>query len=331
MWSILLSTKRAFLLLAPANILWGSTHVVAKAAMEHYDPWLVASIRMSLATLFLWLFQLRKGLKAVEATNVCWSDAGGMLALGMFGVALEMLLWHYGLHLSSSTSSSLLVVGEMLFTAFAATVLFRERLGWDRAAAALLAALGVVILVGGGGLLSSHGIGDLLILLSTFVEGLYTVLGARFARRYPAHVVLTWTNTGGMLIWLPMCLQRVSPEALQIESWEAVAGVLYLAVVSSGICYLIWFHVLGRIGANAGAPMLVLQPLTGVLLSVTLLGEPLWASRAIGGLVILAAMALNAFAIYESPSLPGPASADVPESSNAEIVPTRVSPGVAQV
>ena len=319
-----MSTLRAFLLLALVNVLWGSSHVVAKVALEHYDPWLVAALRMSMASVFLWLFQLRNGLSCVDVTGVPWSHVGGMLAIGMFGVTLEMLLWHYGLHLSSSTSSSLLVVGEVLFTAFAATVMFRERLGRARAAATLVGVLGVLILVGGGdmlhgpvpggtGILTTRAIGDILILLSTFVEGFYTVLGARLARRYPAHVVLTWTNTGGMLIWLLLLGMQPGGHGDPLgESWQAVGGVLYLAVMSSVICYLVWFHVLGRIGANAGAPMLMLQPLTGVLLSVTLLGEPLWVSRILGGLVILAALSLNAFATVKSPSIPGPASADVP-------------------
>jgi drug/metabolite transporter (DMT)-like permease len=308
-----LSRLRAFLLLALVNALWGSSHVVAKVALEHYDPWLLAALRMSVASVFLWLFQLRNGLSCVDATGVPRSHVGGMLAIGMFGVTLEMLLWHYGLHLSSSTNSSLLVVGEVLFTAFAATVMFRERLGRARTAAALVGVLGVLILVGGDDILTTRAIGDVLILLSTFVEGFYTVLGARLARRYPAHVVLTWTTTGGMLIWLLLCMQHAGHGALLVESWQTFGGVLYLAVVSSVICYVVWFHVLGRIGANAGAPMLVLQPLTGVLLSVTLLGEPLWVSRILGGLVILAALSLNAFATVKSPSIPGPASADVPD------------------
>src|SRR5262249_12439864 len=156
----------------------------------------------------------------------------------------------------------------------AATVFFRERLGRARAAAALAGVLGVLILVGGEAMLTTRAVGDILILLSTFVEGLYTVLGARLTRRYPAHVVLTWTSTGGMLTWRAVWPQPAGHGTLRAESWQAVGGMLYLAVVSSVICYVLWFHVLGRIGANAGAPMLVLQPVTGVLLSVVLLGEP---------------------------------------------------------
>lgn len=319
-----MSTRRAFLLLALVNVLWGLSHVVTKAALEHYDPWLVTALRVTGAAGLLWLFQLRNGSSLVQATGVPWSHAAGMLAIGMFGVTLEMLLWHYGLQLSSSTDSSLLVVGEVLFTAFAATVLFRERLGRARAAAALAGVLGVLILVGGGDLLNGHvpggegmpsvrSVGDVLVLLSTFVEGFYNVLGTRLTRRYPAHVVLTWTTTGAMVIWFVVWMHPVGHGILHVAPWHAVGGVLYLAVVSSVICYVLWFRVLGRIGANAGAPMLVLQPVTGVLLSVTLLGEPLGASRILGCLVILAALALNGYATVKSTTVPGPSGADVPD------------------
>src|SRR5262245_5185087 len=201
-----MSPLRAFLLLALINVIWGASPIVAKAALAHYDSWSLSALRMGVSAVVLWLFQLRHGPSRAEAARVPRAAVAGMLAIGMFGMGLELQLQYAGLQLTSPSKASLLVIGELLFTAVVATVIFRERLGRARAAAVFVGAVGVVILVGGGALhhgpdrggplLTRRMLGDLLLLLSTFVEAIYTVLGARLARRYPAHVVLTWTNTG---------------------------------------------------------------------------------------------------------------------------------------
>jgi drug/metabolite transporter (DMT)-like permease len=70
----------------------------------------------------------------------------------------------------------------------------------------------------------------------------------------------------------------------------AIVGVVYLAVVTSCICQLVWFYVLRYIGANTGAITLFVQPLVGSLLGLLVLREPVTVALIAGGALIFAAL-----------------------------------------
>ena len=57
--------------------------------------------------------------------------------------------------------------------------------------------------------------------------------------------------------------------------WFGWAALTYTAVVSLGICYLMWFAALRRLDASTAAIGTLLTPIVGVLASAIALGEPL--------------------------------------------------------
>jgi drug/metabolite transporter (DMT)-like permease len=70
--------------------------------------------------------------------------------------------------------------------------------------------------------------------------------------------------------------------------------VLYLALVTSVVCYLVWFSVLRRAGATLGAVSLLAQPVVGALLGILLLGDVLTSSTLLGGACVVACLVLAA-------------------------------------
>jgi drug/metabolite transporter (DMT)-like permease len=67
-------------------------------------------------------------------------------------------------------------------------------------------------------------------------------------------------------------------------------GVIYLAIVASVVCHLVWFHVVRVAGANLGAISLFVQPLVGSLLGLFVLHEPLTITLVAGAALIFAAL-----------------------------------------
>ncbi len=64
------------------------------------------------------------------------------------------------------------------------------------------------------------------------------------------------------------------PHLLEMH-WFGWAALTYTAVVSLGICYLMWFAALRRLDASTAAIGTLLTPIVGVLASAIALGEPL--------------------------------------------------------
>jgi drug/metabolite transporter (DMT)-like permease len=92
---------------------------------------------------------------------------------------------------------------------------------------------------------------------------------------------------GSCLVWLPVIGWYAVNGAITVPSPLAISGVLYLALVNSVACYLIWFGVLRFAGATLGALSLLAQPVVGALLGVAVLSDPVLPSTLIGGACVL--------------------------------------------
>jgi drug/metabolite transporter (DMT)-like permease len=306
------SRPPALALLLLANVLWGTSYVATKVALEEIPPPLLGALRFSLASAVLWpalLWTARRARREDGAAPLLPPAGVGMklALLGLLGISATALLGYWGIRLTTVTDAALMIVGEVIFTTLLAALIAREYIGRQRGVGILVGIAGVGILVAGGASEAGDGaglaraLGDALILAGLLLESLYTVLGAGLARAYRPLVVLTVAMTGSLAVWLPILAWHAASGQLTTLSPAALGGVLYLALVNSVGCYLIWFGVLRHAGATLGAISLLAQPLVGGLLGLAVLGDPFTPSLAVGGALILAALLLTA--------LPGKAAA----------------------
>jgi drug/metabolite transporter (DMT)-like permease len=281
-------------LLVLANGLWGSSYVVAKVALEEIPPPLLAALRFTLAAAVLWVILLTRGTSLKLPTP---RDAVKLLALGAVGVGANGLLGYWGVSLTTATDAALLIVGEVLFTTALAVLLSSERLGQIRAFGLLVGVAGVIVLILGGATAAptaaapARALGNVLILAGLAFESAFTVLGTRLTRRYDPLTVLTVSLSGSCVLWLPVIGLSLS-SGVRPPSTAASLGVLYLALVTSVGCYLVWFSVLRRAGAAFGALSLLAQPVVGALLGIVLLGDPLTGTTLLGGVCVTLCLVL---------------------------------------
>jgi len=295
--------KLAVSLLVGANIMWGSSYAVVKVALEELPPPLLGALRISLATLLIWLvlsWQARRSGAAGEAAGfekVKRRDAIKLAGLGFCGVALDYLLGYWGVSLTTATDASLMIIGEVIFTTLLAVWLLGDRLSLRKTLGIVTGIAGVVTLVFGniatGGPGASglgRAAGDLLILAGLFAATLYSVLGAGLARKYRPLTILAYAYAGSMILWAPLLIGYIAAGAFPAISATVIAGVIYLAVVTSLICHLVWFHVLRVTGANLGAISLFVQPLVGSLIGLLVLGDAFTPALALGAALIFTAL-----------------------------------------
>jgi len=75
---------------------------------------------------------------------------------------------------------------------------------------------------------------------------------------------------------------------------QALLGTLYLAVIITAIAYLVWNWALERVPAPRVAIFLTVQPITGALLGIVLLGDAFSAFTVLGGALIVLGLMLTA-------------------------------------
>lgn len=75
--------------------------------------------------------------------------------------------------------------------------------------------------------------------------------------------------------------------------WQGLATGSLLRALGTGVAYVLMFSVVQEAGAQTGSMITYLVPVFAVILGVAVLGEEIGWNEPVGGLVILAGVALS--------------------------------------
>jgi drug/metabolite transporter (DMT)-like permease len=276
-----------------AIIIWGVSFVATKSVLAELSPATLVFARAGLGSLLL------GGMLALRRQPLLppRDAVGPLVAMGFIGVVFHQLLQAYALKLTSAVSTGWLIGLTPVWSALLAAVLLRERFRLKKTLGLTLGFVGAVLVVTRGELNSSllsfpSTRGDLLVLASTLNWAVYSVMGHATIRRLGP----TRATAGGMLLAFLM----VSPLFVAGAGWSELArlspagwgAVLYLGVGASGLGYLFWYGALERVETTRVAALVYLEPLVTLAAAVVLLGEPVSAVTAAGGLTVLCGVVL---------------------------------------
>ena len=276
-----------------ACILWGSSHAVAKTALNEAPPFLLAALRLCIAAPILILIQVSTRRPAIHT-----QDRWPLVRLSMIGIVASFILAYTGIRLTLSSDSSLLIVGEVIFTAIFAYCLLRERITRNRLIGLLVGTAGVVILITGAAGQNTESapnrlLGNILVLGCLACESYYTVRGAAYLERNNSISMLAWVNTASLVVWIPVLAYYGYTGELAQLSASAWGASVYMAVVTSVVCYFLWFNGVRIVGATVAAVALLFQPVVGALVGIQVMGDPVTLTFIIGGILVVGALLIS--------------------------------------
>jgi drug/metabolite transporter (DMT)-like permease len=282
---------RADLALLGANLVYATSYVATRVTLDAVPPAALALVRCVIgAAVLLPLAAQRRGV----ATRVIGrADHARIAAMGVLGFGAAFALAHWGLVWSTAVNAAVLIIVEPLAIITLAPIMLGERLGRRAASGAAIALAGTVLVVlegipGVTTRLAPHWRGDLLLVASAIAFASYSLIGRDVLRRHASTPVTVLSLVWGAAALAPLAALEWWSGARPAWTMAAVAGVLYLGVVISGLAYLVWNWALERVEAPRAAVFLNVQPVTGALLGVLLLGEPFSIFTAVGGVLIIA-------------------------------------------
>jgi drug/metabolite transporter (DMT)-like permease len=274
------------------SALSAGTYIAAKRALIELSAFELALVRFTSAAcvygVLLWRARPR----------VDRDDLLPLLLLGAIAVPLNQGLFLVGLSRSSPGHAALMYSLTPIFVFLIARARLGERASVVKLAGIAVAFGGVLVVLLARGVMAFRGdgsplLGDLLILCAVAAWAVYAVWGKPYAERYGA---LTFSGISlglGTLLYLPLGL--ASSEAshfarLSLGGWTAVA---YLVVITSVICYVIFYWAMARVEASRVAIWANLQPVLTALLAWAAYGERLTGPFVAGGAMVLAGVVLT--------------------------------------
>lgn len=293
-----------------------STTEAPRRATTRRDELIGSGLSVLMATLFAFVVILGKEVQAGRLPFVMLAIRFGgqsVLLFGLLAVAGRPLFPQRGERLALAVAGSLGYGSEaaLYFSALnhgnagAVTLLFYTYPVWvmlatialDRRAPArmLFGALGLAIagsaiVIVGGGSVEIEPVGIVLALCTSFAYTAYLVGTDRHVKRTDPLTAATWLGAGAAI---SNVVYALAFRAVGVPAAGRAGYVVAMCVVSAG-AFVSMLSGLQRIGAVRNAIIGVIEPLTVAVLAFAFLDEPIKASTAVGGLLILVGAVLAA-------------------------------------
>lgn len=272
-------SRRGWALFAAMCVIWGVPYLLIKVAVDELTPSTLVLARTAVAAgLLLPLAAARGHLRPLLAR---WR---WLVVFAGIEICLPWLLLGYAEQRLSSSLTGLLVAAVPMVGALIAWFgADRERLDGRRAVGLLLGVAGVATLVG-----LDLGAGDAWSVVAVAVVAVcYAVGPVILARRLadlPSLGVVAASLGIAALVYVPTGLLQAPSE---IPSPEVLAAVLTLAVVCTGLAFLVFFALVAEVGPARSTVITYVNPAVAVLLGVVVLDEAFTGATALGFVLIL--------------------------------------------
>lgn len=279
-----------FLLL---SALWGTAFMAIKAGLAFLPPVLFAAVRYDVAGAVLLGYAAYASDYWRPRTRRDWSAVlvGATLIIGLYNAFL--FVGQQGV--TSAVAAILVATSPILTTGFSRLVLPGQRL-------TPLGTLGLLLGFVGVGLVARPDRSTLLgedllfpgaVLLAAVSVALGSVLTQRIESGISTEGTVAWSNALGAVLLhaISAGLPSESPAGVDVTP-GAVLAVAYLAVFASAVGYLIYFHLLDRVGAVEINLVSYAVPVFAAVAGWLVLGETLDAAAVAGFAVIFAGFLL---------------------------------------
>ena len=215
---------------------------------------------------------------------------GGILGYGV-------MIWLFFAAARATLASHLVLILSM---APICTLLLDRAVGGGRGHAGVflpagLSLIGIAIMVGPSLAGSDASLaGDSLALLALLAFSAYTVI----TKRYSGGMAALALNVHGMAagfaaLWAMLALTEGRLLPAGFDAREQGYAIGYLGFASTGAAYLLYAWALSRLPMERAMPLIYLQPVVGVLLSVLWLGEKLTPNILLGMCAIVGGLLWN--------------------------------------
>ena len=261
-------------------MIWGFGFTIAKDAFDQFPPIFLMSMRFGVAALALIWFVGRPAGKLGRLALVAF--VGGTVAYGLQFTGLNGL---------DASTAVLVVQLEVVFATIFASIFLGDRIGLPRAAAMAFAFVGIGLIAG------EPRVYEHLLPLLLVVAGGITWAGGQV-------LIKALGDLGGLRL-IAYFAAFAAPQMLVVSlvveqgQWQAVvtasaldwSKVVYLALIMTAGGYALWYRLVGRYRLSQVMPFILLVPVTSVIAGVVMLDERLTFNVALGGLIIMAAVA----------------------------------------
>jgi len=285
------SGTTAFVMAVFVIAVWGETFVSSKVLLARgLAPADIFFFRFCLAYVFMWLLPGRR----LFSDSI--KDELLMALLGFTGGTLYFLAENTALQYSTASNVAILVSSTPVLTAILMSVLHKEeRLNARQAGGSALAFIGMVLVVLNGQIvLHLNPKGDALALGAALCWTTYSAILQEVNKRYDVRFTTRKVFFYGIVTVIPyfILVKPLSFDPAVLGEPAVWGNLLYLGIVASMLCFVLWNRAVGILGTVRTTNILYAQPFFTMLVAFFVLGERITWMAVLGAVLIIIGMAV---------------------------------------
>ena len=245
-----------WILLILLGAVWGSAFMFIKISADDFGPILLVNLRLLLAGALFLPFLLRKKYLAHFKSHF-----PGILILSIFSNAFPFTMFSYASLGATSNMLGILNGTTAFMTMVVAYFWLKESITPKQIFGIILGFLGILVLVNpanGSATLGASGFA-LVGALSYSFSGVYI---QKYQLKANKFVLIGWAMLFGGLLLTPLSFFNL-PD--QMPDNNAIAALLWLGIVSTGIAYLGYIRLIEQIGAVRTSTVTYLLPVFSII------------------------------------------------------------------
>ena len=263
------ANTKDFTLLILLSIIWGSAFFNIKIATYSYDPFTLALVRVTFASIPLFLLCKFKKIKILAFSKDWFSYA----LIGLCNIAIPFVLIAIGTAKINSYLAAILMSTTPLSGSILAHFFTKdEKLSFMKSLGVLIGFSGIILLFFDRVVINSE---NYLFALVTILGSTFYCIGGLLTLKLKNKVnenVTTSTTLWSVIFLLPLSIIFEAPWNSN-PTFESTLSLLYLGVIATGLAWLIRFRILTVNGLVFQTQVAYLIPIFGIIFGFFLMDE----------------------------------------------------------
>jgi drug/metabolite transporter (DMT)-like permease len=279
--------KQKWVLLIALSVIWGSSFILIKKSLEHFNPYEVGALRVLISGIVLMPYAISK-IKQFPKKHTIWliiaALTGSFIPMFLFPMAETEISSSIAGIINSMMPIFVIIVGSLVWK-FSTTK--RQLIG------VLISFVGACILALGSGESGEIKIYPILLLILAVL--LYAICTTTIkSKLYEVPAILMSAYVFSFVLFLPSLIALVfsgffNDFSLNQSTLEGLGFVAILSIFGTGLAMMMNYKLLSISTPLFASTVTLLMPIVAILWGI-LDGEKLTTQQSVGALVILAGL-----------------------------------------
>ena len=248
---------KAHFALLGTNLIYGANYIIAKGVMPNkIGPSAFIFLRIFGAGILFWL------IKSFIKEKVEKKDFLRLAFCGLFGIAINQLLFFHGLNLTSPIDASIIMTSLPVIVMIYSFFILKEKFTLNKLAGIAIGSIGAIALIlygnkSGG---TSSSLGNLFIFINACSYGFYLVIVKPLMKKYNTFTIISWVFLFGFVFMFPFGIQDLLNTDFSAFTTSTYLTISFVVLGTTFFAYLFNIHALNHVAPSVAGSYAYLQP-----------------------------------------------------------------------